>query len=61
MVYTLCFRFYPEESAERAMAFSSNVLQHQSEVSPAQVQGLFMFYKDDPQGAIDNAQYTVNL
>ena len=46
-------RFYPEESLARAAVFAQNALSHGKNVSLAQVQGLFLVYKNDPQAVID--------
>ena len=46
-------RFYPEESLARAAVFAQNALSHGKNVSLAQVQGLFLVYKTDPQAVID--------
>ena len=48
-------RFYPDQSAARAAIFAENVLSHGKNVSLAQVQGLFLVYKKDPQAVLDNA------
>ena len=48
-------RFYPDETIARAQLFAQRVLTSSQQVSAAQVQGLFMFNKDDPQAAIDAA------
>ena len=51
----LVHRFYPEETAARAKLFAQKVLTSSADVSAAQVQGLFMFNKNNAQGAIDSA------
>ena len=50
-------RFYPNQSEELARSFAAKVLAATPDVSAAQVQGLFMFFKNDPMGAINNAQH----
>ena len=47
-------RFYPDEPEHRALEFAQLVCAVGKDISPAQVQGFFMFHKDDAQGAIDN-------
>ena len=47
-------RFYPDEPAAVARAFSEKVVNSKLVISPAQVQGHFMLHKDEPQAAIDN-------
>jgi len=50
-------RFYPDQPPHMASEFASKVaeLENCPSVSAAQIQGLLMFYKRDPQAAIDNA------
>ncbi|XP_028663075.1 mitochondrial chaperone BCS1 isoform X1 [Erpetoichthys calabaricus] len=47
-------RFYPAESAWKGEKFAENALSTCQNISAAQVQGHFMFYKLDPDGAISN-------
>lgn len=54
-------RFYPDEPEHRAIEFARRLKEITPNVSPAQVQGYFMFYKDDPQGVMDNVQDVANL
>uniref|UniRef100_A0A452S5K8 Mitochondrial chaperone BCS1 n=1 Tax=Ursus americanus TaxID=9643 RepID=A0A452S5K8_URSAM len=49
-------RFYPGQAPSLAEAFAGRVLQVTTQISPAQVQGYFMLYKNDPAGAIHNAE-----
>ncbi|XP_054442133.1 mitochondrial chaperone BCS1 isoform X2 [Pteronotus mesoamericanus] len=49
-------RFYPGQAPSLAEAFAECVLQATTQISPAQVQGYFMMYKNDPTGAIHNAE-----
>ncbi|KAM5271003.1 mitochondrial chaperone BCS1 isoform 2-T6 [Hipposideros larvatus] len=49
-------RFYPGQAPSSAEAFAERVLQATTQISPAQVQGYFMLYKNDPAGAIHNAE-----
>lgn len=49
-------RFYPGQAPSLAEAFAKHVLQVTTQISPAQVQGYFMLYKNDPEGAIHNAE-----
>jgi len=51
---TMYNRFYPTESLEKAAKFASGVTELEVPVSAAQVQGYFMWYKKNPQEAIDN-------
>lgn len=49
-------RFYPGQAASLAETFADRVLQATTQISPAQVQGYFMLYKNDPAGAIHNVE-----
>ncbi|KAM7105422.1 mitochondrial chaperone BCS1 isoform 3-T5 [Molossus nigricans] len=49
-------RFYPGQASSLAETFAECVLQATTQISPAQVQGYFMLYKNDPTGAIQNAE-----
>lgn len=49
-------RFYPGQATSLAETFADRVLQATTQISPAQVQGHFMLYKNDPVGAIQNAE-----
>lgn len=49
-------RFYPEETQARAAIFAKQVSAYKKPVSPAMVQGFFMFHKTDSQGALDNLE-----
>ena len=46
-------RFYPDQSEQRAAIFAKHVLSLDKKVSLAQVQGLFLVYKNDPQSILD--------
>ena len=49
-------RFYPGQATSLAETFADRVRQATTQISPAQVQGHFMLYKNDPVGAIQNAE-----
>uniref|UniRef100_A0A9L0JES2 Mitochondrial chaperone BCS1 n=1 Tax=Equus asinus TaxID=9793 RepID=A0A9L0JES2_EQUAS len=49
-------RFYPGQAPSLAEAFAERVLQATTQISPAHVQGYFMLYKNDPAGAVHNAE-----
>lgn len=49
-------RFYPEEGEVGGQKFCSLVRQQNRAVSAAQVQGLFLQYKDNPEGALSNVE-----
>ena len=47
-------RFYPDTKEELVNEFADKVIGLESPVSAAQIQGFFMFSKDNPQDIIDN-------
>ncbi|KAJ7405666.1 Mitochondrial chaperone BCS1 [Pitangus sulphuratus] len=47
-------RFYPEQPPAAAERFAEQALAVSKQISAAQVQGHFMLYKMDPEGAISN-------
>ena len=47
-------RFYPDLSLEKSHHFAELVLKRGREVSMAQLQGYFMFYKSEPDQALNN-------
>jgi len=47
-------RFYPSDTEERGAVFADKINEMKVDVSAAQVQGYFMFYKNNSQDAIDN-------
>uniref|UniRef100_A0A8C9B3X3 Mitochondrial chaperone BCS1 n=1 Tax=Prolemur simus TaxID=1328070 RepID=A0A8C9B3X3_PROSS len=49
-------RFYPGQAPSLAEDFAEHVLKAATQISPAQVQGYFMLYKNDPAAAIHNAE-----
>ncbi|XP_001364893.1 mitochondrial chaperone BCS1 isoform X1 [Monodelphis domestica] len=49
-------RFYPGETASVAESFAEQALSAQCQLSPAQVQGHFMLFKNDPVGAVKHAK-----
>jgi len=53
-------RFYPEETPERAREFGERVLASAKTISPAEVQGYFMLYKDSGQDALANSENILN-
>jgi len=48
-------RFYPDVDSDMAATFAQEALRTQSGISAAQVQALFMFYKENPDHAIKMA------
>lgn len=54
-------RFYPEESVQRARIFSESAQTVSDKISLAQVQGLFLQHKSDPQSVIDNVYMLKSL
>jgi chaperone BCS1 len=50
-------RFYRgEESATLASTFADNVLKFKKPVSPAQIQGYFMFHKEKEEEVLTNVE-----
>ena len=49
-------RFYPDAKEELVNEFADKVIGLESPVSAAQIQGFFMFSKDNPQDIIDNVK-----
>ncbi|XP_036290473.1 mitochondrial chaperone BCS1 isoform X2 [Pipistrellus kuhlii] len=49
-------RFYPGQAPALAQVFAERVLKTTTQISPAQVQGYFMLYKNDPAGAMQNVE-----
>lgn len=47
-------RFYPEMPLNASTEFANLVVSLNKPVSMAEVQGLFMFYKNDPDGLLKN-------
>lgn len=47
-------RFYPKVSLEKSRHFAELVLDRGREVSMAQLQGYFMFYKSEPDQVLHN-------
>ncbi len=47
-------RFFPKETMAMAEAFADKVTDLQLPVSAAHIQGYFMFFKNNPQAAVDN-------
>lgn len=54
-------RFYPQESVQRARIFSESAQTVSDKISLAQVQGLFLQHKSDPQSVIDNVYMLKSL
>jgi len=51
---TMYRKFYPQEDLHLASKFASGVIELEVDVSAAQVQGYFMWYKKNPQEAVEN-------
>ena len=52
---TMFSRFYPEAPAEMAAEFAAAATETQTNLSAAQVQALFMFYKEHPEHSVKMA------
>ncbi|XP_013400263.1 mitochondrial chaperone BCS1 [Lingula anatina] len=44
-------RFFPDQNQEEATVFADCVMSHGQDVSAAQIQGYFMFHKNDPKNS----------
>ena len=53
---TMFERFYPDAPPQHARQFAERVLATAKTISPAEIQGYFMLYKDSGQQAVDNAE-----
>ncbi len=47
-------RFYPSLALEKSRHFAQLVLERERDVSMAQIQGYFMFYKSEPDAVMEN-------
>ena len=52
---SMFIRFYPDSPPEMAREFAAEALKTQDALSAAQVQALFMFYKENPEHALKMA------
>lgn len=53
---TMFLRFYAGHGVEeKSKKFSDIIIKSGKSVSPAQVQGFFMFFKDNPEDVLENA------
>lgn len=48
------YKTQQDDVEKLAAEFSDAILKHKRDISPAQVQGFFMFYKNDPESALNN-------
>lgn len=53
-VQKMFLNFYPGDKMDNACAFAESVIATKKPVSPAMLQGFFMFYKNEPQQALAN-------
>lgn len=60
-VEQMFIKFYKTSSTEMAKEFAEKVMLQKKNVSPAQIQGFFMFHKNDPNKIIDNVSQIWNL
>lgn len=59
-------RFYPDQSADRAMEFAACARSHQKDhdllpISMAMIQGFFMLNKHEPSNVLKNISHMWNL
>ncbi|XP_034185730.1 mitochondrial chaperone BCS1 [Osmia lignaria lignaria] len=63
-VEQMFLRFYRDnenKAEELATEFAGNVMSHKKNVSPAQIQGFFMFYKNNPNEVLKNVSHIWEL
>lgn len=54
-------RFYPHTSEANAERFCTLVRQHTDHISAAQIQGYFLFHKDNDVAALENIERIKNI
>lgn len=54
-------RFYPEQGPNKALLFADAVTAMSSKISMAQIQGLFMMYKCEPDAVIKHTEKLAKL
>ena len=62
--YQLCEmfrRFYPEQSPNKAMLFADAAIAMNNKISMAQIQGLFMMHKSEPDAVIKHIEKLTKL
>lgn len=60
-VEQMFLKFYKDTPREMAKEFADKVMLQKATVSPAQIQGFFMFHKNDPGKVIDNVSQMWDL
>ena len=54
-------RFYPEQSPSKAVLFADASMATSNKISMAQIQGLFMMYKSEPDAVIKHIEKLTKL
>ena len=54
-------RFYPEQSPNKAVLFVDAAMAMSNKISIAQIQGLFMMYKSEPDAVIKHIEKLTKL
>lgn len=54
-------RFYPEQNPNKAMIFADSAVAMSNKISMAQIQGLFMMYKSEPDAVIKHTDKLTKL
>lgn len=49
-------RFYPDQNPNKAVLFADAAMAMSNKISMAQIQGLFMMYKSEPDAVIKHAE-----
>lgn len=54
-------RFYPEQSPDKALLFADVAIAMSNKINMAQIQGLFMMYKSEPDAVIKHTDKLTKL
>ena len=55
--YKMFLNFYPNSNENLAKSFATTLISLKKNLSPAQVQGYFMLYKNQPNLALENIKH----
>ena len=55
-MYSMFLKFYPNANPATANAFADKLVGLKKDISSAQIQGYFMFYKNQPEQAFENCE-----
>jgi len=54
-------RFYPDQSPDKAVSFADAAIAMSNKISMAQIQGLFMMYKSEPDTVVKHTEKLTKL